>query len=485
MWIEDYLKSVDENELRRIYLKMRKKLNPNYIKLIHSPIEFGRDIIELVGDQLNMYQAKAGDIDTKKWDNEVEPQIKKMFTVRLDDPNVNENEIQKKGFILLNGQINIYADKPVSSIIEYYKNHFGWDISIIDLTGLVKEVNDNEMEDLLFEEELWYEYQTIVAKIKKRISDVNSLDSFIIDLLQTSKHYGHLSFKNWFINDLIARLDAFINSSKLEEEKDYYKFYKFCVLEISIALFGFTDNLKEYFKISEYGDVVVISNQILGPIPKVFKEHYRIFGMKNLINGAKGYYKYTNDANILDHVNEAFKDLWYSTGNPGRNRDADIEELNTIDTFSALLLLLFEKKKNDIAKVWLIKIGDYLLEANKIAALTEGTSFANFSFLEYILLFDFQDLFEKYKSLFSNDLMYLYNDQRVKVVFENSHDYISILTQYKALWDNGFLENNSKKEKVITIIKVAYSYRFQRDPGAGIEDIQKLLRYEIIKKRSQ
>ncbi|STO11363.1 Uncharacterised protein [[Flavobacterium] thermophilum] len=247
MWIEDYLKSVDETELRRIYLKMRKKLNPDYIKLIHSPIEFGRDIIELTGKQLNMYQVKVGDIDTKKWDVDVAHQIMKMFTCRLDDPRIKEDEIQKKGVILLNGQINIYADKPIDSLIKFYKDKFGWDISIIDLTGLVKEIIDNDAEDVLFEEELWYEYQALMAKIKKRISDVNDLDNYIIDSLQTSKHYRHETFKNWFISDVITRLDKFIKGAKTDEERDYFKFYKFCVLEISIALFDQTERLKQYF----------------------------------------------------------------------------------------------------------------------------------------------------------------------------------------------------------------------------------------------
>ncbi|STO11366.1 Uncharacterised protein [[Flavobacterium] thermophilum] len=115
-----------------------------------------------------------------------------------------------------------------------------------------------------------------------------------------------------------------------------------------------------------------------------------------------------------------------------------------------------------------------------MGALTDHTSFANFSFLEFLLLFNFQDLFEKYKILFSGELNYLCNDNQENIIFEKPDDYQSVLNQYKDIWDKSYLANTNAEEIAIVIIKVAYSYRFNRDAGYGIEDIQKLLRKEII-----
>ncbi|STO11364.1 Uncharacterised protein [[Flavobacterium] thermophilum] len=86
---------------------------------------------------------------------------------------------------------------------------------------------------------------------------------------------------------------------------------------------------------------MVISHQLIGSISTEFKEVKRIFGLENLVKSAKGFYNYSNDNDIFGHVNKAFDDLWFSTTNLGRNVMADFEELNTIDTFSGFLLLLF------------------------------------------------------------------------------------------------------------------------------------------------
>lgn len=466
MWLRSYLKSLDEQELHRVFYDGLSRLNPDYLKVIHSPIEYGRDIVAVFPPYVHMYQIKVGDIYTQTWEQEIEPQIRKMFTVPLDDPRVDEDKLQKRGHIVFTGTINVYADRPINYLKDYYQQEFGWNIDFLDIIGLVNFFRNNQIEEVLIDKGVWYELQTLITRLEKCTLRIKDFDRFVHEQISSLNHFSHKSFRRWLAQYLLFKLESLIHPVKDETLRDYYLYFKAKILELAIALFELNDErLQEYFDLHNYADIVLTEHKFVGAPWPDFEELTHSFPLQLLLLSARSLYHQPNKSSqerkvekLVEVVDHAFDNLWFYQGNIGRNYNANIEELETISWFAAPFFVLFRMGRIEEARRWLNKIGKYLTVANRVSALNEVTCFANFTFLEYLILFDFQDLFAKCRHLFvSHKLAYTLEENLQTVTF-TCKTLNDVADKYKTLWPHEYLREFAK-ENAGSWIKLAFGFR--------------------------
>lgn len=469
MWLREYLESLNEQEIRRVFYDGLSRLNPNYIKVVHSPIEYGRDIVAVFPPYACMYQIKVGDIDTRKWEKEIEPQIRKMFTVPLDDPRVEEDKLQKHGYIVFTGTTNVYVDRPINYLKDYYQRKFGWDIDFLDITGIVNFFRNNQIEDILIDKSVYYELQTHITRLEKRTFKIKDFDQFVFEKILSSNHFSHESFRMWLAQYLLSKIEKLIQSADRDEAlRDYYLYCKAKILELAIALFELDDELlQEYFDLHSYADIVHTEHELIGGHMPGFKfeEITHHFSLQLLLLSARSLYYPHNESSqerkveeIVEVVNHSFDNLWFNQGNIGRNYNANVEELETISWFAAPLFVLFRMGKIEDARHWIDKIGDYMTVANRASALNKVACFVNFAFLEYLILFNFKDLFAKYRHFFvAQELTYELAGNLQTVTFTGK-TLDDVAEEYKTLWRNDYLKEFAK-ENVGNWIKLAFGFR--------------------------
>ncbi|WP_028590869.1 hypothetical protein [Paenibacillus massiliensis] len=466
MWISEYIRSLDENEFRRLFLEALTRKGPDYVKLTHSPIEYGRDIIAVFNDELNLYQLKTGNIDTKMWEKVVEPQVRKMFSVPIDDVRVDEKQLNKKGFIVFTGVINIYVDKPIKYLTEFYKEQFTWDIVFWDITSVCNFFVENKLENLLICKTIWYELQTLLSKLEAVELELEEFFAFTNKLIEKCTLVSYKSFRKWFIDYVINEIKTCINNAEDDNAKISYKFFEVCFLEFAITRLNlnYKEYYDEYFKLGDALNLIVLDYKFFGATWSDFKEVRRNFALTLLVISTSIHYIQKNKKDtsqlfveLTRTVEASFSNLWFYVGNIGRNFNSNIEELETITWFSLPILLLKKNGGSDLSELWLRRIGQYLRGATKVPMLDEYTSNINFIFLELIILINSSRVFNEFIDVLSYNPLIYYLDES-EMAFNVDESFVITVEGYKKLWNKNYL-NQFDNIQIQPLIEIISSFR--------------------------
>ena len=117
-WIHKTLESIgDERDLHVIVLRILQAGHPHYAQIRHGPQEYGKDVVALVegehGADLEMYQAKVGDISLPRW-REVKPKLEEMFEVDVKPLQLPVSPSNRRGILVFNGHILPQAEPAAS-----------------------------------------------------------------------------------------------------------------------------------------------------------------------------------------------------------------------------------------------------------------------------------------------------------------------------------------------------------------------------------
>jgi hypothetical protein len=124
--------------LRRIILRLLQSGLPLYSQVRHGPLEYGKDITALLEIEgvivLRHFQAKCGDIDTRKW-RESKDELEQIFLVPLHSLQLPVLPQRIEGVLVTNGHANTYVEPVMTGWFdEQRKTHgrhvsfhaFGW-----------------------------------------------------------------------------------------------------------------------------------------------------------------------------------------------------------------------------------------------------------------------------------------------------------------------------------------------------------------------
>lgn len=122
LWLHRELEMIaDEDQFRRLLLRLFQNSVPRYAHIRHGPIEYGKDIavaVELDGRLiLQMYQAKCGDIKKAHW-NRCRPQLEEIFQVPLNTFQIHGTVDERVGILIWNG----HADPHVEPVMKAWRD---------------------------------------------------------------------------------------------------------------------------------------------------------------------------------------------------------------------------------------------------------------------------------------------------------------------------------------------------------------------------
>jgi len=148
-WMHRGLVSItDEPKLQAIWLRLLQAGLPRYAQIRHGPIEYGKDLVALLEEKgewvLYMYQAKAGDIDKKKWRDCV-AELEEMFLVRLPSLQLGATPDRVVGVLVSNGHANPYVEPVMDAWFREEKDVHGREFQFLHLDRLVQWIANHKL----------------------------------------------------------------------------------------------------------------------------------------------------------------------------------------------------------------------------------------------------------------------------------------------------------------------------------------------------
>ena len=148
-WIHRVLEGIrDEDQLRRVILRLEQSSLPLYAQIRHGPIEFGKDIVVVFESQgrrvLRMYQAKCGDLTKASW-RDAQHELEEMFLVPLDSFQAGDPVEAREGILVCNGHPNPYVEPVIAGWIAEQRKVHGWDLRVMHLDDLVRWIVDHRL----------------------------------------------------------------------------------------------------------------------------------------------------------------------------------------------------------------------------------------------------------------------------------------------------------------------------------------------------
>ena len=138
----------DETALQKLLLRLMQAQLPLYAQRRHGPIEYGKDIVDLVevGAEpvLQMYQVKAGDITKANW-AKARDELAEMFQVDMSSVQLPVEPDRREGVLVFNGHINPYVEPVVEGWIKEQRDDHHRLITIMHLDFIVRWVAENNL----------------------------------------------------------------------------------------------------------------------------------------------------------------------------------------------------------------------------------------------------------------------------------------------------------------------------------------------------
>jgi hypothetical protein len=134
--------------LRRIILRLLQSGLPLYSQVRHGPLEYGKDITALLEIEgvivLRHFQAKCGDIDTRKW-RESKDELEQIFLVPLQSLQLPVLPQRIEGVLVTNGHANTYVEPVMTGWFDEQRKTHGRHVSFMHLDGLVDWIVENRL----------------------------------------------------------------------------------------------------------------------------------------------------------------------------------------------------------------------------------------------------------------------------------------------------------------------------------------------------
>lgn len=137
----------NEAAVRLVLLRLLQAGLPKYAQIRHGPIEYGKDISVLLGQEgslvLRHYQVKSGVIDKRKW-HEAKIELEEAIQVPLASRNIPVEPDALEVVLVTNGHISPYAD-PVATAWFDRQAQIGSKVSLMQLDGLVEWITEQKL----------------------------------------------------------------------------------------------------------------------------------------------------------------------------------------------------------------------------------------------------------------------------------------------------------------------------------------------------
>ena len=148
-WIYRTIEGIkDETVLQKILLRLMQAQLPLYAQVRHGPIEYGKDIVALVGRDgqyiLQMYQAKAGDITKANWPK-ARDELEEMFQVDMSAVQMPVEPDNREGIVVFNGHLNPYVEPIVGGWLQEQRKDHRRTFTIMHLDSIVRWIVNNNL----------------------------------------------------------------------------------------------------------------------------------------------------------------------------------------------------------------------------------------------------------------------------------------------------------------------------------------------------
>jgi hypothetical protein len=221
--VEDYLESIKEIQFFLPFSSLLLLKGYHDIHIIHSSVEFGKDIIAKKEEDgvvvQYVYQLKAGDINLPKFREEIQPQLLEAIVNNLAHPNY-DSTLPKKVFFVTTGTVRPPATLAFQEFNAFIGQKFKLDpVHSIEKLELVEDFVKFGLEPFF----VLHNDPTFIGDffdLYSKIRNDRALDSFTIEAY--TKRWLNIDFNN-DINRLQVFLEAYLFSSLLYKSKRYYE----------------------------------------------------------------------------------------------------------------------------------------------------------------------------------------------------------------------------------------------------------------------
>jgi hypothetical protein len=149
-------------------------------RIVHGSHEKGKDLIATKPNKYNLLvSVKKGDIDKKRWDNEILSSVEQMKKRPIDYAGVDE-ELKKRMLLVLTGHLTPAVAALVEEINLWSKEHDEPVLEIWDLEKITNEFHDNLLNINLIGND---DYYNLIQSIILQISPASIPKKLMIDFI--------------------------------------------------------------------------------------------------------------------------------------------------------------------------------------------------------------------------------------------------------------------------------------------------------------